>query len=617
MIKTYEITIRKSAAYIFNLIEPIYNKKIMKKIATLFIPSMLLVSFCALGQMRQKIGSNDTNIAVSATLELESTTTGFLPPRMTHQQRNAIVSPVAGLIVWCTNCSSAGELQVYNGTTWTNIIGGAASFAVPDAPTSPIATAGNTQASVAFTAPASNGGSAITSYTVTSSPGGFTASGASSPLTVTGLTNGTAYTFTVTATNVTGSSLASTASAAVTPATVPDAPTSPIATAGNTQASVAFTTPVSDGGSAVTAYTVTASPGGAIATGTTSPLTVTGLTNGTAYTFTVIATNAVGNSLASTASAAVTPVTVPGAPTSPIATAGNTQASVAFTAPVSNGGSAITSYTVTSSPGNFTATGTTSPIRITGLTSGTSYTFTVTATNAVGSSSASAASTSVATIAASGAAVCNGTRVTDIVEFTSNYTGKVWMDRNLGASRVGSSETDHFAYGCLYQWGRGNDGHASITWTSGYAGTPVNAIAISTQVATDTPENTTFIVNNTDWRSPNNNNLWQGVNGINNPCPSGFRVPTNQEWRNELDSSGYNTSTTTAGFSSPFKFVLSGSRQFSSADLITIGAEVSIWSSTTINQYASRFFISTTTTLAYSVIGSSRSAGFPVRCIKD
>lgn len=88
---------------------------------------------------------------------------------------------------------------------------------VPGAPTSPVATAGNAQASVAFTAPVSNGGSAITSYTVTSTPGGFTATGASSPLLVTGLTNGTAYTFTVVATNVAGNSVASAASAAVTP----------------------------------------------------------------------------------------------------------------------------------------------------------------------------------------------------------------------------------------------------------------------------------------------------------------------------------------------------------------------------------------------------------------
>jgi uncharacterized protein (TIGR02145 family) len=89
---------------------------------------------------------------------------------------------------------------------------------VPGAPTSVVATAGNTTASVAFVAPSSNGGSVITGYTVTSSPAGGTATGASSPLTVTGLTNGTAYTFTVVATNAVGNSAASAASAAVTPA---------------------------------------------------------------------------------------------------------------------------------------------------------------------------------------------------------------------------------------------------------------------------------------------------------------------------------------------------------------------------------------------------------------
>jgi hypothetical protein len=90
----------------------------------------------------------------------------------------------------------------------------------PGAPTSVIATAGDASASVAFTAPASAGGSPITSYTVTSSPGSVTASGASSPITVTGLTNGTAYTFTVTATNAQGTGPASAASNSVTPATI-------------------------------------------------------------------------------------------------------------------------------------------------------------------------------------------------------------------------------------------------------------------------------------------------------------------------------------------------------------------------------------------------------------
>jgi uncharacterized protein (TIGR02145 family) len=89
---------------------------------------------------------------------------------------------------------------------------------VPGAPTGVSATAGNASASVAFTAPASNGGSVITGYTVTSNPGGITATGATSPINVTGLTNGTAYAFTVVATNTVGNSVASTASTAVTPA---------------------------------------------------------------------------------------------------------------------------------------------------------------------------------------------------------------------------------------------------------------------------------------------------------------------------------------------------------------------------------------------------------------
>lgn len=90
----------------------------------------------------------------------------------------------------------------------------------PDAPTGATAVEGNTQATITFTAPVDNGGASVTSYTVTSSPGGFTSSGASSPLTVTGLTNGTGYTFTVTATNSVGTSSSSSASNSVTPSTL-------------------------------------------------------------------------------------------------------------------------------------------------------------------------------------------------------------------------------------------------------------------------------------------------------------------------------------------------------------------------------------------------------------
>ena len=295
----------------------------------------------------------------------------------------------------------------------------ATSASVPGAPTGVSATAGNASATVSFSAPVSDGGSAITGYTVTAADattpanGGQSKAGSASPVTVTGLTNGDAYTFTVTATNGVGTGPASAPSNSVTPsapASVPGAPTGVSAVGGNASAVVSFSAPVSDGGSAITGYTVTAADattpgnGGQTKAGGASPVTVTGLTNGDAYTFTVTATNGVGTGPASAPSNSVTPsapASVPGAPTGVSATAGNASAAVSFSAPVSDGGSAITGYTVTAAdattPGNGgqTKAGSASPVTVTGLTNGDAYTFTVTATNGVGTGPASAPSNSV------------------------------------------------------------------------------------------------------------------------------------------------------------------------------------------------------------------------------
>jgi surface protein len=73
----------------------------------------------------QNVGINTQNPEPCAALDVTSTNSGFLPPRMTNEQRNSIINPVAGLIIWCTNCGTNGELEVYNGTAWTNMIGGA------------------------------------------------------------------------------------------------------------------------------------------------------------------------------------------------------------------------------------------------------------------------------------------------------------------------------------------------------------------------------------------------------------------------------------------------------------------------------------------------------------
>lgn len=198
--------------------------------------------------------------------------------------------------------TSSGSILMEDGVTIMVMEGGAAT--IPVAPTIGTAVAGNGSATVAYTANG-NGGSPITSFVATASPGGLTGTGVS-PIAVSGLTNGVAYTFTVVAVNAVGPSLASGISNSVTPASVPVTPTIGTATAGNASATVAFT-PNGTGGSPITGYTATSTPGSISGTGASSPVTVNGLVNGTSYTFKVVANNAIGPSLPSAASNSVIP----------------------------------------------------------------------------------------------------------------------------------------------------------------------------------------------------------------------------------------------------------------------------------------------------------------------
>ncbi len=340
-------------------------------------------------------------------------------------------SPITGYTVTSSpggkHCSTSGATSctvpgLTNGTSYTftvyatNAIGNgppsAASnavtpVAVPGPPTAVSATPGDGSAAVSWTAPASDGGSAITGYTVTSSPGGKHCSAAASPCTVTGLTNGTAYTFTVHATNAQGDGPESAPSSAVTPTGKPTAPLNVVATPGNTTATVDWDPPANDGGLPIISYEVTSNPDGKTC-GATPPTThcvVPGLTNGTSYTFTVVAHNSAGDSPASAPSNPATPATSfkPSAPSDLHATPGNGQMALSWTAPASDGGSPITSYTATAQPGGKTCTSSTpSPpatsCTITGLTNGTTYTFTVHATNGTGSSDESASVSAMAGI---------------------------------------------------------------------------------------------------------------------------------------------------------------------------------------------------------------------------
>ncbi|MBC3926687.1 fibronectin type III domain-containing protein [Undibacterium sp. CY21W] len=333
--------------------------------------------------------SNNTGVTTSAGIMLQSSAKGS-NNMFVHSTNNGgpndfsafYYSIPAGL------SNTTDTFQFYDGNVVLQTATVTIPAATPGAPTGVTATAGNAQASVAFTAPASDGGSAILDYTVTSSPGGFTATGAASPLNVTGLTNGQAYTFTVTARNANGSGTASSASTAVTP---------------KATQTITFNPPGAQTFGTTPTLTATASSG-LTPTFTSTTTGVCTITSGGALTFVTagsctINADQAGNAAFSAAATVPQTFTVnaiaPGAPTAAAGTAGDTQVSVAFTAPASNGGSAILDYTVTASPGGATATGAASPLNVTGLLNGTAYTFTVTARNSAGSGSASTASSAV------------------------------------------------------------------------------------------------------------------------------------------------------------------------------------------------------------------------------
>jgi hypothetical protein len=155
-----------------------------------------------------------------------------------------------------------------------------------------------------------------------------------------------------------------------------------------------------------------------------------------------------------------------------------------------------------------------------------------------------------------GSVFCNGS--TAVVDVTNPATGKIWMDRNLGASQAATSSTDANSYGDLYQWGRRSDGHQCR-----------NSATTTTLSSTDQPSHGNFIrAPNSpwDWRSPQNNNLWQGVNGVNNPCPSGYRLPTFAEL--DAERASWSSNNSAGAFASPLKLPLAGSRIGSNGSLL-------------------------------------------------
>ncbi|HEV2953647.1 MAG TPA: fibronectin type III domain-containing protein, partial [Candidatus Dormibacteraeota bacterium] len=187
----------------------------------------------------------------------------------------------------------------------------------PGAPTGvtgvAVPTGGGGQITVSWTAPTSNGGAAITAYAIAWNPGSgeLNTGGSGTSYTVTGLTNGTSYSFSVAAWNGIGWGPWSAASANVLACTYPGAPTNVTAVPASQQANVSWTAPASNGGSPITGYSVYVYPGGQQVGSSTTSAWINGLTNGTAYTFTIIAANAAGWGAWSAYSPYVTPTADP------------------------------------------------------------------------------------------------------------------------------------------------------------------------------------------------------------------------------------------------------------------------------------------------------------------
>ena len=347
-----------------------------------------IIHFTAGASNGRDITNYKYSVGGATAVELGNTTTPFTITSLTNGQTYSIT------------------LYAYNAMGWSSVSAATnvTPTAVPGSPTINTTTPGNQQIDITFT-PGNNNGSTITNYEYSINSGSsWTARdpvSVSSPIIITGLTNGTPYVVMLRAVNANGDGPSVSASS-VTPVTTPSAPTNVQVFPGNTQAIVTYDNSASTGGSAIIRYEQSTDNGVNWAgfDGSTMELVprpiITGLTNNQTYQVKVRAVNAVGGGTPSSPAIELIPLPVPGAPFITGLIPGNASASVEFTAGDAFG-TTITTYEYSTDGGStWTArspSATTSPIEIIGLTNGQSYQVRIRAVNSSGGGTSSNAFT--------------------------------------------------------------------------------------------------------------------------------------------------------------------------------------------------------------------------------
>jgi len=209
------------------------------------------------------------------------------------------------------------------------------------------------------------------------------------------------------------------------------------------------------------------------------------------------------------------------------------------------------------------------------------------------------------TLAVRDVSTLNGVSVGQYGTVVNPVTGKVWLDRNLGATQVATSSTDAASYGDLYQWGRGADGHQERTSST-------TTTQATNWLAGGGSWNGSFIIEIANWLSTGETHMWSGTAAENNPCPSGFRIPTNAEWEQERLT--WLSNDATGAFGSPLKLPAAGGRNVSDGLLSSVSSVGASWSST-VESTGARGLAFLNNDAA--MVANERGEGFSVRCIQD